>query len=281
MNFLIADSGATKTDWLFVDGAEAIQVQTQGLHPATIEENADLHDLKGSVGALKPDKVFFFGTGCGNLISDEKIRRLLSGLFSGSEIQIASDLEGSARAFFDQTDGTVIILGTGAVCAKIEKGKVVQKSAALGYAIGDEGSAADLGRRLLRIYYRGEGSPDTVQFIKQQLNGMDYSTMMDRIYTAPKPNRELASVAGDVLQEPYPDELNEMIRQSFQDFINHQLNMLNIPTAGNIIATGKVAYIHRELLLSVLKENGFQNAGVHYPVIESFRNKILSSEIVL
>lgn len=281
MKFLITDSGATKTDWLFVDGTETIQIQTQGLHPATIEKNGDLQDLKGSVGALQPDRIFFFGTGCGNFASDEKVRRLLLELFPESEIHIASDLDGSARAFFHQTDGTVVILGTGAVCAKIEKGKVVQKSAALGYAIGDEGSAADLGRRLLRIYYRGEGSAEVVEFIKHKLNGTDYPAMMDRIYTAAKPNRELASIAGEVLQKPYPGELNEMVRQAFQDFIDHQLNALDIPKAGRITATGKVAQIHQDLLLSVLKENGYKNAGVRYPVIETFRNKILSSEIVL
>ena len=35
MTYLIADSGATKTDWLYVDGEETTQIQTQGLHPPT------------------------------------------------------------------------------------------------------------------------------------------------------------------------------------------------------------------------------------------------------
>ncbi|MEX0904691.1 MAG: hypothetical protein WD604_07500 [Balneolaceae bacterium] len=279
MKILIADSGATKTDWLFVNGKEFTQVRTHGLHPATIEEISDLEELKMSVGNLDPSKIYFFGTNCGNPVSDEKIRLLLNEIFPGVEAWIDSDLAGSAKAFFDNSDGTIIILGTGAVSAKIEQGKVVRKSAALGYAIGDEGSAADLGRRIVKMYYRNTGAAGTIQFIRKQLNGMDYSTMMNRIYTAAKPNRELASIAGEVLQKPYPEELDQVIKTAFGDFIDHQLAALKIPHTEKIVATGKVAHIHQKILLSLLKEKGYPNADVHYPVISAFREKILTSEI--
>lgn len=279
MKILIADSGATKTDWLLVDGSETTEIRTQGLHPATIEEKTDLTDLKDQLTFLEPSKVFFYGTGCGNPESDDKIERLLRELFPGAAIQVHSDLEGSARAFFGTRGGAVLIFGTGAICAKVENGNVIQKSAALGYAIGDEGSAADLGRRILKICFRGEGSKETVQYIREKLNGADYFTMMNRIYTSPKPNRELASIAGDVLKKPYPHELDGMIRTAFQDFIDHQLSMLQLAETDKIVATGRVAHIHQQTLIALLNENGYPNAAVKFPVISSFKEKILSSEI--
>lgn len=278
---LIADSGATKTDWLYIDGADTIQVRTQGLYPSTISEQTDYNELELSLGALEPDRILFYGTGCGYPAADEKVRRLLQKLFPKSEIEIDSDLSGTGKAFFGTSRGAVIILGTGAICALVENGAVVRKSASLGYAIGDEGSAADLGRRLLRIYFRNEGSPEVLKYIGETLDGADYRTMMNRIYTAQKPNRELAAVAGLVLKKPYPPDLNEMVRQSFQDFITHQLKMLNLEKSDSIVATGKVAEAHQIMLLNLLKEHGYSRVEVRFPVIATFREKILSSEINL
>jgi glucosamine kinase len=274
MRILIADSGATKTDWLFYDGLEFIQVRTQGLHPANISEPEDSMDIDEQIGHLKPDKVLFYGTGLGNPMSDEIIRRFLGNIFSTPEIEVYSDLEGSGKAFFGEGDGVVAVLGTGSICAKIENGRVGKKSAALGFAIGDEGSAADLGRRLLRIYYRNAGSKKVVQFIGDQLGRPDYGDMMNRIYTLSKPNRELASVAGQVLKKPYPSELDDVLRSAFSDFIENQLSTLQLTKNEKIVFTGKVAEVYQKLLFEVMSENGYHNVIVSYSVIAAWRKRL-------
>jgi glucosamine kinase len=274
MNLLIADSGATKTDWLFYDGLEFIQVRTQGLHPANIREPEDSMDIQDQVGHLRPDKVMFYGTGLGNPVSDEIIRRFLDNIFSSAIIEIHTDLEGSGQAFFGDGDGVVAVLGTGSVSAKIENGTVVQKSAALGFAIGDEGSAADLGRRLLRMYYRNAGSDEVVGFIGDRLGHPDYGDMMNRIYTLSKPNRELAAVAGKVLARAIPDELKMVIRDAFIDFIHDQLSTLKLKGDERIVFTGKVAEVHSDLLKKVMADHGFGNVEVIYPVISAWRVRL-------
>jgi glucosamine kinase len=277
MNLLIADSGATKTDWLFYDGQEFIQVRTQGLHPATIREPEDSMDIQEQVGHLRPDKVEFYGTGLGNPISDDILRRFLSNIFPFSVIDIHTDLEGSGRAFFGDGDGVVAVLGTGSVCARIENGTVAEKSAALGFAIGDEGSAADLGKKLLRIYYRKSAAPEVVNFIGAKLGDPDYGDMMNRIYTLSKPNRELAAVAGKVLVKSFPPALKNMIIQSFSEFIQNQLSTLALKGNEQIIFTGKVAEVHAEILKQVMAENGFENVDVVYPVIKAWRERLKNS----
>lgn len=278
MKILIADSGATKTDWLYFDGQEFVQVQTQGLHPANIQNHQDEMDIRSQVGELKPEKVLFYGTGCGNPVSDEIIKRFLSPVFPQSIIEVRSDLEGSGRAFFGEGDGVVAVLGTGAVCARIEAGKVAKKSAALGYAIGDEGSAADLGRRILRFYYRKSGSPDVVDFIAEKLETPDYGDMMNRIYSSPKPNRELASIAGKVFIYPYPGKLNELLREAFSDFIEKQLSTLELSENESIIFTGKVADVHQKLLIEMMNDTGYKNVKVLYPVIASWRKRLMEGQ---
>ncbi|TVR31613.1 MAG: hypothetical protein EA390_06215 [Balneolaceae bacterium] len=279
MSILIADSGATKTDWLFYDGLEFIQVRTQGLHPANISEPEDSMDIDEQIGHLKPDQVLFYGTGLGNPMSDEIIRRFLGNIFSTPEIEVYSDLEGSGRAFFGEGDGVVAVLGTGSICAKIENGRVARKSAALGYAIGDEGSAADLGRRLLKIYYRGAGGKKVVEFIGDQLDRPDYGDMMNRIYVLSKPNRELASIAGQVLKKPYPPELNSVIREAFEDFIENQLSTLTLTKKEKIVFTGKVAEVHQNLLFEVMNEYGYHNVDVSHPVIAAWRKRLQKGAI--
>lgn len=278
MPYLIADSGATKTDWLYVDGTDTTQFKTQGLHPSNIEQLRDSVEIENQIGKLTPDSILFYGAGCGNPVSDEVIRRFLQPIFPDTNIKIRSDLEGSGKAFFGAGNGVVAVLGTGSICAKIENGSVAHKSAALGFAIGDEGSAADLGRRLLKLYFRNSGQEKTLQFIGEKLKHKDYTTMMNRIYRSGKPNRELASIAGDVLNNPMPPELLNLIRDAFTDFADSQLIQLGLTTDEEIVFTGKVAQVHKEILIPLLNQKGFKNVTVRYPVISAWRERIKAGE---
>jgi glucosamine kinase len=278
MPTLIADSGATKTDWLYLDGTETTQIKTQGLHPSNIQQMSDAIDIENQVGSLKPGSIHFFGAGCGNPVSDEIVRRFLQPIFPDSEITIRSDLEGSGKAFFGYGDGVIAVLGTGSVSAIIKNGTVLKKSAALGFAIGDEGSAADLGRRLLRTYFRKTTDAQTIRFIGEKLEFVDYATMMNRIYRAGKPNRELASIAGEVLINPLPPQLIILIREAFADFISQQLSTLDLTGNEEIVCTGKVAHIHRQILTPLLKQHGFKNVAVYYPVISAWRERLKAGD---
>lgn len=279
MPILIADSGATKTDWLYSDGHNITHITTQGLHPSNIQQMDDTEDIRTQIGSLSPNTIWFFGTGCGNPMSDGIIRRFLQTIFPSTTTHIHSDLEGSGRAFFGTSEGVVAVLGTGSVCAKMNNGNIAKKSAALGFAIGDEGSAADLGKRILKMYFRNTGQPETIKFIAKKLNHTDYPTMMNRIYGAGKLNRELASIAGEVLQKPLPTELTTLIKNSFSDFADKQLSMLHLSGEEPIIFTGKVAKIHQHLLIPILKNKGYTNVSIRYPVIASWRDLIKTGNI--
>lgn len=280
MTYLIADSGATKTDWLYVEGKDTTHIKTQGLHPSNISAMEDFEEISDQLNILNPDQVYFFGAGCGNPVSDEIVQRFLRPIFPKAGFTIKSDLEGSGRAFFGKGDGIVAVLGTGAISARIKRGKVEKKSASLGFAIGDEGSAADLGRRILKMYFRKTCSDDTLQVLQEKLDHVDYPEMMNRIYRAGKPNRELASIAGIVLKQPLTDELLNLVYDAFQDFITYQLSALNPKGDEEIIFTGKVADVHKDILLPLLGKHGYTNTHVYYPVIATFRDRIKNGEIL-
>ncbi len=274
MRYLIADSGATKTDWLYVDGVDTLHIKTQGLHPSNIQQMSDSEDIRAQIGDLAPDAIHFFGAGCGSPVSDEIVRRFLQPIFPNAKIAIQSDLHGSGKAFFGNGSGIVAVLGTGAISAKFENGVIAKKSAALGFAIGDEGSAADLGRRILKIYFRKTADHQTLEFIGEKLNHADYSSMMNRIYRSGKPNRELASIAGEVLRKPLPPSLVQLIKEAFSDFADHQLSMLELNGDESIVFTGKVAEVHQNILIPLLNQKGFENVSIRYPVIAAWRDRV-------
>lgn len=279
MTYLIADSGATKTDWLYVDVNDTLHIKTQGLHPNNIQQLSDSEDIRTQIGNLNPETIHFFGAGCGNPVSDEIVKRFLQPIFPDAVIRIQSDLHGTGRAFFGKGNGVIAVLGTGSISAIFEDGNILKKSAALGFAIGDEGSAADLGRQILKIYYRKTAHPETIDFISDKIKHTDYAAMMNRIYRAGKPNRELASVAGEVLNNPMPPELLTMIKKAFSDFADQQLSMLNLSGEDEIVFTGKVAQVHQEILIPLLNQKGYKNVKIRYPVISSWRERVKTGNV--
>src|SRR5690625_7908675 len=116
---------------------------------------------------------------------------------------IKSDRGGAGVGSVGEGSGRVAVLGRGGIAAGCEAGILTHRSVSLGYAIGDGGSAADLGRRILKTWFRNTADTETLAWISEKLDDVRYGEMMNRIYNSKTPNRELASVAGRVLQEPF------------------------------------------------------------------------------
>ena len=146
------------------------------------------------------------------------------------QIYVGTDVEGAARAAFHGDErGLLVVLGTGSICARVVNGVIQEQSHSLGFAIGDEGSAADIGKRLLKGYFRRTFSPPTLAYLKKTMHQMTggqgkpggsdsdndddqsenarYAIWMDALYFGgesvrlgfPSPSALLASLAREVL----------------------------------------------------------------------------------
>jgi len=58
---LIADSGATKTDWAYVENGKPIFVKSAGLHPAYLSDDEMSGIIRKSVGKFSPIIFIFLG----------------------------------------------------------------------------------------------------------------------------------------------------------------------------------------------------------------------------
>lgn len=173
---LIADSGSTKTDWAIIAaGTEPVVIQTQGINPVhqsreeivrilsdefqtRMSENMEVRKLKSS-GRLTPDfpfAVYFYGSG----VRPEKealVSQILYEVFpQASTVEAHSDLLGAARALCGRKEGVACILGTGANSCLYDGTQIVKHTPAMGYILGDEGSGAVLGKRLVHHLYSGQ-----------------------------------------------------------------------------------------------------------------------------
>ncbi len=136
--------------------------------------------------------VHFYGAGMTGAEVREKVRSALPP--ARFEVEVESDLLGAARALYPGHEyGVAVILGTGSNSGFYNGYTIERNIPPLGFSIGDEGSGADIGRRFLRLLYRGEFDPE-VRSLFEQETGLTYSDVLDHVYRQPYPNRFLASM---------------------------------------------------------------------------------------
>src|SRR4051812_46609260 len=79
-------------------------------------------------------------------------RQAIKNVFPESAIEVEHDLTGAARALCGNRKGIVVILGTGSNSGYYNGKKIIRNSPGLGYVLGDEGSGAYLGKKVLQHY---------------------------------------------------------------------------------------------------------------------------------
>lgn len=267
MKTLIADSGGTKTDWVMLKNGGSEFFTSAGLHPSYMSADQISAEIEKAVSE-SPDEIYFYGAGCHGAGPIKKIQKAIHTLFPGCKVSVRDDLTGVARAHLQRTDGVIAALGTGSICGRYQNGEITERSAALGYAIGDEGSASDLGRTILKAYFRKTLAKETLELVENRLGNGSYSEWMDRIYNSDRPNRELASVAGMVYKLPLHSELQEIVMNCFLNFIDAQLNSLSVNHKEQIVCTGSVAVAQQEILLAAMNMRSFEQVSIKNNVIE-------------
>ena len=159
---LLADSGATKTDWYIGNNpTDGLQFQTEGINPfhqspsiiCTILEKQLLPHLPVSPASCH--RIFFYGAGCTPTKSLE-VARILQIFFTNAQISVESDLLGAARSACKDHPGIACILGTGSNSCLYDGRQIVRNIPPLGYILGDEGSGAYLGKRFIGDCLKGQ-----------------------------------------------------------------------------------------------------------------------------
>ena len=157
------------------DETQTIAFKTAGINPFFQTDDEIRKILSREVLERLPvtdiTEVFFYGAGCATPIQCQMISGLLRYVIGCDQVEVNSDLLGAARALCGHESGIACILGTGSNSCYYNGKNIEQHVSPLGFILGDEGSGADLGRRLVADCLKEELSqPLRDRFLPFQLS---------------------------------------------------------------------------------------------------------------
>jgi glucosamine kinase len=223
---LIADSGSTKAEWCLIKGGQTQTFFTQGFSPYFLTEMQIAALLQAELlprlGGLEVDQICYYGTGCAAEQNRRIVEQALHQTFSKAHIAVSHDLMGAAKATCGRSPGVACILGTGSNSGYYDGKIIVKNSPGLGYVLGDEGSGAYLGKKVVQYYLY-----DTFDVeLKEKFETAYHTTaaeILEAVYKKPLANRYLAQFALFLSQNRGHYMIENILEDGLNDFFFQHL----------------------------------------------------------
>jgi len=248
---LIADSGSTKCEWCLIKEGKKKRFFTQGISPYFLDaaqiESVLRNELLPSLKKAEVEEVYYYGTGLANINNVKLIKKIYKKVFPAAGIHAETDLLAAARALCGNSKGIACILGTGSNSCYYNGKKIIKNSPGLGYVLGDEGSGAYLGKKVVQYFLYNTFDDDLkARFIaKFQTTGNE---ILDHVYRQPKPNRYLASFAIFLAENRGHYMVENIIEDSLNDFFFNHLYKYRESWTLPISFAGSIAYGFKDVL---------------------------------
>ena len=250
-NYLIADSGATKCQWTLVQNNKKSTVNTIGISPYFLTTNEIILLLQKSFAKktdlTKIEAVYFYGTGLSNPDNVLSLKKALKAVFTKAKLTIDTDLVAAARASCQNDKGVVCILGTGSNTGFYNGKKITKNSPGLGYVLGDEGSGAYLGKKVIQYFLYQTFDEELMASFQKKYN-LTKDAILNSIYKSPFPNRTLASFAPFLAEHRGHYMIENIIEDGLNDFFFAHINKMNESWIHPIHFVGGVAYAFKDVI---------------------------------
>ncbi len=248
---LIADSGSTKTEWCLLDGKKRKTIYTQGMSPYFLDtkqiQQILATELKSKLKDVEPDEVYYYGTGCANPENVKSVKEALKKIFTKATISVDHDLMGAAKALCGSEKGVACILGTGSNSCYYNGKKIIKNSPGLGYILGDEGSGAYLGKKVVQYYLYNTFDPDLMDRFNAKYNTTNVE-ILDAVYKHPLPNRFLAGFVPFLIENRGHFMIENIIEDGFNDFFFNHIYKYRESWIMPIHFIGSVAFGFKDVL---------------------------------
>lgn len=263
MAILIADSGSTKCEWRWVGERKSVSYFTQGMSPYFLTdekmEEVIVTELKSQLKRADPAEVHFYGTGNKDPRNAKRTKKVLRKIFPSAEVTVDHDLLGVSRALCQHERGVACILGTGSNSCYYNGKRIVSNSPGLGYVLGDEGSGAYLGRKVIQYYLYDIFDRELKEkfFKKYQSEAAD---ILDRVYKQPLPNRYLASFTMFLSENRGHYMIENIIEDGLNDFLYYHVSRYPESTKYPVHFVGSIAHYFKDVVMALCAAYGL-NAG--------------------
>ncbi|HSV77353.1 MAG TPA: hypothetical protein VLH37_10020 [Bacteroidales bacterium] len=232
--------------------------QTAGINPFFQSADDIYSTLSGefTLGREGIRKIFFYGAGCANPEKKALLSSVLKNFFEVSSVEVESDLLAAARSLCGHSEGIAAILGTGSNSCYYDGVNIKQHVSPLGFILGDEGSGAVLGRKLVADFLKNQ-APEHLQVSFEKTFGQTTAEILESVYRKPFPNRYLASFTPFLSKHISDGFVYQLVKSSFKEFFNR--NIAQYPRAQSLPVhfTGSIAWHFEGVLKEAAHDCGF------------------------
>ena len=257
---LIVESGATKSDWRVIskDGKEMKRIIAEGVNVSTMRMDAIKNIISETAGQLAQDgisEIYFYTAGVVTEDISSELKSVLNRTIPCAICDIQNDLTAAARAVCGHSTGIAASLGTGSNSCLFDGEKIIQRVYSCGYIIGDEGSAATLGKFFIADFLKGLVPAEVAADFASRYDS-DYATIVQNVYRSEaSPSGYLGSFAPFVM-EHYSDEyIRELVEGNFRSFIRRSLKQYDTERYP-VGVVGGFGYALKDIFAKVAEEEG-------------------------
>ena len=257
---LIAESGSTKTDWVLIDESNKKHYfKTIGFNPffhtsdfiiSTISLNKDLIAFSKAI-----TKLYFYGAGCSSEKMNNVVLSALKSLFPNAYSTVDHDLKACALATYEGVPSISCILGTGSNSCFFDGKTIREEVPAIAYVLGDEGSGAFYGKRLLKDYLYNR-LPEEIKIDLEAKLEISKEKIFDNVYMKPHANVYLASFMKFISTFKDHPYVTTMVKEGMDEFV--KTHVCCYPESKNVKThfIGSISKIYEKELKYAADKNG-------------------------
>jgi N-acetylglucosamine kinase-like BadF-type ATPase len=262
---LIADCGSTKTEWCLLKGKKKTIFNSTGMSPYFVSdiqmEDIIRREVMPQLKKSKVEEVHYYSTGCGNIENVKMVRKTLKTFFPGSLINVETDITGAARALCGNEKGVVCILGTGSSACYYNGKRIIKNRPGLGFILGDEGSGAYLGKKVIQ-YYLYDTLDDDLRARFDAKFVTNTNEILDAVYKQPFANRYLASFAIFLAENRGNYMIENIIEDGLTEFFITHIRRFSESWKFPVHFTGGIAFGFRDVCAKMCKRFNFQIGNI-------------------
>jgi glucosamine kinase len=258
---LIADSGATKAEWCLLKNGKKKTIFTSGISPYFLDTEQIIallvKELRPKLKNVEVGEVHYYGTGCANPMNARSVKKALSIVFEKAMVSVNHDLMAAARALCGRKKGIACILGTGSNSCYYDGKKIVKNSPGLGYVLGDEGSGAYLGKKVIQYYLYGTFDEELRARFDASYT-TNASGILENVYKKPMPNRYLAGFCRFLAENRGHYMIENIIEDGLNDFFFTHLCKYRETWTLPVSFAGSVAFGFQDVLKQLCNSYEFE-----------------------
>ena len=256
---LLIESGSSKSDCIIFQGDQVMdRFETAGLNPTTMDLPIILDiilDIKQK-SRHEVSSIFFYGSGV-RFETKDKLAEGFKKYFEIERIEIFSDLLAAVRACTQGAEGIVCILGTGSNSCLSDGHQITHQKISLGYILGDEGSANDLGKKLITNYYYNVLKDEIRVKLESQFPNLS-SNFITEFYNSNFKSALLGQFGKFVVENKSNPQMEDIVYLCLNSFYHRRLSYYSDYADLPIYFVGSVAYHLQEEIQKVISPYGFQ-----------------------